>query len=993
MSRQGAYYRIEMFGGLRVWQGDTLHTRFRTQKAASMLAYLALHLHQVQARERLLDLFWPEMPAEVARTNLSTTLAQLRKQLEPVGVPSGSLLLADRRQVWLHEAAITTDVAEFDRSVQEAARCEEAEQQTELLQRAVGLYQGDLLPGSYEDWALQEQSRCQSVYLQSLHQLERLEEAAGRYEAALVLAQRALQTDPFMEEAVQAQMRLYVGLKRPAAALEVYEEVQQRFQKDLGVLPSAVTRRLAERIRQDPQAALMLREPTAVPPPRDAVVAPPPPAPAAPSLPPPASVPALPVMLTRFFGRQREQVHLEQMLQTPGTRLVTVLGPGGAGKTRLGIEVAHRMAGILPGRVWFVSLADLPDVGLLPSALLHALRLPSLAQADPLDQIAAALGAEPCLMVLDNFEHLLREREAGKNETPARGSATLVRMLLERVPNLRCLVTSRQALRLGGEQEFALPPLTLPPRDLPPTLEALLANESVALYVDRARLARPDFDLTLSNAAAVGALCRKLEGMPLALEMSAAWAKTMPPAKMLERLERQLDLLISRRNDLPPRHQSLRATIEWSYDLLTPELQEQFLRLAVFRGGWTLEAAEAVVGRGALLWLTELQERSLIQVEEQAAEPRYRMLEILREFGQERLEEKRLLASIRVRHAEHYAAMAQEARTHLHTPREKESMDRLATDYENLREALGACQDLPEQAETGIRTAVDLAFFWLQRGPVSEGRNWLERALKRCPPTPTELRANLLSAAAMLRHEQGDVAGARALLQESVDILESLGDLAALIPQRNNLAITAYDMGDVAFARQCWEESLAVIREQEGWGCLLSTTLSDLGELAYDEGDMERAWTLLEEAVSVRRPLGDYNYLGRDLGLLGKVACRQDQLPQAEAFFAECLTLRKRMEDRIGIVAALEGIAGLARLQGDLERAVRLLACADYIRTREQTPLPPNEAAEVAGHLEVLRAALPTVVFEAAWQKGAAWTLEHAILHAFHDANGVETPR
>jgi len=983
MSVQPAYYRIEMFGGLRVWQGDTLHTRFRTQKAAMLLAYLALHLQEAQARERLLDLFWPEMAADVARTNLSTALTQLRKQLEPVGVPTGSVLRADRRQVWLPAEGITTDVAEFDRCVREVARCEQAAGKAALLQRAIELYRGDLLPGSYEEWALREQSRCQSVYLQSLHQLARLEEEAGRYEAALVSAQRALQADPYMEEAAQAQMRLYVRLKRPALALHVYEEVQQRFQTELGVLPSAVTRRMAEQIRQDPSAALMLREPTSSSAPRVVAVV----APAAAPLPasplsPPVSAPVLPRMLTRFFGRRQELEDLQRVLQSPGTRLVTLLGPGGAGKTRLSIELAHRMVEMLPERVWFVPLADIPDVGLLPTALRQALRLPMSAQADPLDQIVAALGTEPCLFVLDNFEHLLRERPEGKNETPARGGAALVRMLLERVPHLRCLVTSRQALRLSGEQEFALPPLALPPQDLPATLETLLANESVALYVDRARLARPDFDLTLSNAAAVSALCRKLEGMPLALEMSAAWAKSVPPAKMLERLERQLDLLISRRNDLPPRHQSLRATIEWSYDLLEPELQQRFLPLSVFRGGWSLEAAEAVVGEGALVWLTELQERSLIRMEEHADEPRYRMLETLREFGQERLEARGDLKSLRARHAEHYGAMAREARAQLRTLEEKASMDRLTLDYENLREALNACWELPEQTDTGIAMAKDLGFFWMQRGPMTEGRIWLERAVERCSPAPTDLRAELLSAAAMLRNEQGDFAGARAFFQESVDIFRHLGNLIGVTVQRHNLANAIHDMGDLDLARQCWEESLAEIRAQ-GWDRILCTTLSSLGELAYDTGDPKRARSLLEESIGIRRIQEDRTSLGRDLGVLGKVACRLGLLDYAEACYVESLEIRRSVEDRSGIVVALEGIAGLARLQGDVQRAVSLFACAERARLLAQTPPPPNEAAEIAGHLDALRAALPAAAFNARWQEGLPWTLEQGTLHAF----------
>ncbi|HLK56597.1 MAG TPA: tetratricopeptide repeat protein, partial [Chthonomonadaceae bacterium] len=912
---------------------------------------------------------------EVGRDNLSTTLAQLRRQLEPVGVAAGSVIQADRQQVWLHSETVTTDVADFDRLVSDAARCEQKEKRTALLAQAVSLYQGDLLPDRSEEWALPEQSRCQQSYLQSLHQLERLEEEAGHYEAALVLAQRALQTDPYQEEAYQAQMRLQVRLKRPGLALEVYEAALQRFQNELGVLPSLKTRRMAEQIRQNPNIVLAQQEPAAL---SDAASSP-----DKPSAPHPVSPASkLPLVLSRFIGRVSELEHLQHLLQHPSTRLLTLLGPGGAGKTRLALELAHQMAPTLQQNAWFVSLADLPDPSLLPSALLHTLHLTSLPQTDPLDQIASALGNQPGLLILDNFEHLLRETAEGKNELPVRGGPALVRMLLERAPHIKCLITSRQALRLEGEQEFVLPPLALPAAELPASLETLLANESVALYVDRARLARADFALTSSNASAVSALCRKLEGMPLALEMAAAWARTLPPGKMLERLEHQLGLLVSRRSDLPLRHQSLRATIEWSYALLSPELQEAFVRLSVFRGGCSLDAAEAVVGAHALPLLAELQERSLVVMEAQGEEPRYRMLETLREFGQEKLHELGIYDEVRIRHTQCFADKTHRVRPLYQGPEEKQAMDQLALEHDNLREALRTSEDLPELTDIGIDMAQDLAWFWLHRGHLAEGRRWLERALKRCTPAPTSLRSALLDSAAMLMHAQGNFAEALALWQEAVDISRELGDRRKSGVLRNNLAIAAYDLGDKALARLCWEENVQASRE-EGWDFLLGATLANLGELAYDEGDLECAQTRMEEGVQVRRRLGDRNYLGRDLGLLGKIAYRRGDLVQAEALFAECLQLRRSMEDRLGVAEALEGIAGLARMQGDAERAVSLLAFTDRARAREQTPLPPNETAEIAHHLECLRAMLDSVAFEAAWQQGQAWTEEQACLHAF----------
>ncbi len=1004
--------RIVMFGGLEVHAGQDTHTRFRTHKAASLLAYLALNLGKAQPREGLLDLLWPEMESDTARLNLNTTLTQLRRQLESGGVPAGSMLLTDKQQVRLNPQAVTTDVADFDHLLAQARRLEEKNgseaevsgapaesgtarqtgaEEAALLQQALNLYRGPLLPGWYEEWVTLEHSRYQIAYLEAARRLIRLWEESGQYTEALALAQKACALDPYDESGWQAQMRLFVRLRKPSLALQAYASLEQLFQRELGVKPGARSQQLAAMIRNDPRSAALLQAEAH----RAATepAAPEPPAPPSPVLTPPAAeetappLPILPLQLTRFFGREAECAEVVGLLQTPGTRLVSLLGPGGAGKTRLALEVAAQVAPAFAHRVCFVSLADIPDAGLIASTLAHALRLPVTGRDDPWEQVISRLQGAPTLLILDNLEHLLRDSPtAGKSDHAVlSGCAGLIRLLLERAPLLTCLVTSRQALRLGGEHEYPLPPLALPTEQeiadsAAQRPESLLGCSSVALYVDRARAVRPDFALNTGNASAVAALCRRLEGMPLALEMAAAWVKTIPPQKMLERLSHQLDLLVSRRRDLPPRHQSLRATIEWSYDLLEPSLRPLFARLGVFQGGWTLEAAEAVCGHEALPALLALQEHSLIvaqESEEAATEPRYRMLEPIREFALEKLAESGETAEIVARHIAYFANLALEAQQAYHGPEEKTWQDRLAVEMDNLRAGLERGLTAEPISEAALEMPSRLWWFWIARGYVVEGRRWALLALTHCPADHLSLRTDLLNAAANLAHEQGDFQESQDLLQQAMLTAEQIGEFRSLVTIRNNLAIAAYDLGDIELARTCWQENLALTR-QESWDAALGSTLSNLGELAYDEGDYPTAYILLEESALVRKRTGDRRYMARSLGLMGKVAHRQHDLSRAESLLREALIIRRELADQVGVIETLEAMAALAVTQARPEYAARLLAFTDTTRRKLGTPRPPNEAKECEACLEAIRAVLDLSTLETAQHAGAQWTLDQA---------------
>jgi predicted ATPase len=671
------------------------------------------------------------------------------------------VLVSDRQSVWLSPATVATDVAEFDRLTKAAARAAGDAERVSLLERAIGLYRGELLPGCYEEWALQEQARGGAQYADALQEWAAALERTGDREAALEAAGRALAADPYREELYRVQMRLLAALGRAGTAQETYRRLESLFRADLGVSPSAATRSLAERLRRQPEAfTCPAPDPTSSP---AKAADPEPRAPVPPADNPratgsPSWPPFLPLQLTRFFGRGGEMAHLERLLRDERARLVTLTGMGGSGKTRLAIEAAGRVAGAFAARAWFVDLSGVPVPHLIPAALAQALKLPPDSGADPLQRVIQALGEAPCLLVLDNFEHLLRDAGArGKGDHPTGDGTALVRLLLERVPGLVCLVTSRQPLHLGGEREFPVAPLPVPVQTdsaaapSHETPERLLRLASVALYADRAQAVRPDFAVTAANAAAVARLCRKLEGMPLAIEMAAAWAKTLPPAAMLERLERQLALLISRRRDLPPRHQSLRATIEWSYALLPAELQRAFASLSVFRGGWTLMAAEAVCGPGALLVLSELAERSLLIWDEPPSENpgaggRYRLLESLREFAGEKLSEGGEEGPVRQAHAAYFLALAEEAPPTTRGSQGGALLKRREREIENLRAACSGAGDTCEQpggaevAQMLLRLGHRLGPLLGVRGYAADRCHWLEGSLSKAP-VRTEARA------------------------------------------------------------------------------------------------------------------------------------------------------------------------------------------------------------------------------------------------------------
>ena len=981
--------RIELFGGLKLHSNNDSLSRLPSQKAGVLLAYLALSSGKPQPREHLIDLLWPDLELDAGRNNLSTLLSLLRRALEPKPTPVGSVLLADRQAITLNPLGVTTDVGEFEALLQRASRATDTETRLSLLTQAAALVTGELLPGLYEDWVLKARSRYAELHTKTLRQTAHLLLDLGRGEEAQENASLALQLDACDSEACELSMKAVASLGKPELSLQAFARLEKALLSDLGVKPDAKTQALSERIRREPETFLLSPEKgEGLPSPQHVFAKTP-----SLALPSDAHAPQtsdffqeekdkeevasrLPLPLTRFFGREQECADLNALLCNPTTRLVTLLGAGGTGKTRLAMEMARQIAPHYRGRLWFISLADIPSSSLIPMLLLAALELPS-PQGDPMDAIVASLSKAPSVLVLDNMEHLLTDEETKAENPRWMGARSTIRRLLERVPGLVCLVTSRQSLNLEGEQEYALPPLAIPANN---TLAHLQDCASVALYVDRAQKAKADFVLTAHNAEAIATLCRRLEGMPLALEMASAWIKTLPPARMLERLEHQLDILVSRRRDLPARQQSLRATCEWSYEQLPLRLQRAFSTLSVFRGGWSLEGAEALIGKDALHTLTELQGRSLVIGTEGDEESRYRLLEPLREFGLEKLAEDCRSESVSQLHTNHFFALSEKARQGYRTDTETQWIATLKREQENLRTALDWCRQKDEW--TGLSLAANLARFWELDGNLIEGHHWLVMMLSLSTvQKPTQVRGDALQGAGGLAMLMTDYAQAETHYTEALQIFESCG-------YQKGCADVLHGLGNIAFyeqrfegARSNFERSLQ-IRAQIGDEPGIASSYHSLGNLEMTTGYLERAESRMKQAVSLRRRLKEEIGVAYSLGALGQLSFNQERYEVALDYYREILQTFHRVGVRWAVALTLRNMSRVFWRQGRLFASVTLLGAVQTLREETGYLIPPAEHAAYAEELQMMRTAIGDAEFEKAWSEGTVMQEPIAVKYA-----------
>jgi predicted ATPase/DNA-binding CsgD family transcriptional regulator len=694
----------------------------------------------------------------------------------------------------------------------------------------------------------------------------------------------------------------------------------------------------------------------------------------------------LPLQLSSFIGRGREVVEVETLLSDH--RLITLTGPGGSGKTRLALAVASEVVEDFGDGTWLVELAPLSDPDLVPHAVAQALSVRE-AQGRPLIGVLLEhLESRRALIVLDNCEHLID------------ACATLADTLLRSCPKVRILATSREALGIAGERTWPVPPLSSPDYHNLPPVEELRSYEAIRLFAERARAVVPTFELTGTNAPAVARLCRMLDGMPLAIELAAARARVLSVEQISSRLESSFALLTGGNRNALPRQRTLRATIDWSHVLLGDKEQALFRRLSVFTGGFDLDAAEEVCGGEnhehdeVLNQLTSLIDKSLVEVAERDGAARYGLLETVRQYAREKLEGSGEKPSIRRRHAGFFLELAEHAEPKINGKDREFWLGRLDTEHDNLRAALAWSQETAE-AETALRLAGALSWFWFHREYWSEWGRWLDGALaireSAREPRHGAARAKVLSGGGFLAWMQGDQQTARSQLEESVMLWREVGDGQGLAQALRFLSGSFESQGDYAAARPLAEESVQLFREGEDtFG--LGITLSRLGITALAQGDHVAARAALEESVAICREIEDDWALALALRNLGIGALREGNLEEAVARLAESLKVLRETGNPL-YMQNLELLAAAVSMRGDHRRAAILFGAAEALREAVGTFVLPLYRAEYDRGVAATREGLDEATLSAAWSEGRAMTPEEAIEYALKTEEPSASPK
>ncbi len=995
-----AALQIALLGGFRVSVAGRAVApgAWRLDKARSLVKLLALAPGQHLTRDQIMELLWPDLEPTAAANNFYQALYAARQALATGGAAAARaapLLRLQRQLLQLHaDGALTVDVAAFESA---ATLARHTHKLTDY-EAAIAHYGGELLPEDrYEDWAAGRREALRESFIALLMEMAARHEEGGAMAEARAALTRVVAEEPTHEAAHTGLMRLFARGGQRQQALRQFGRLRAALQRDLAAAPDLTSQRLYHNIlaRQFPVTARVPERP-----------------------PPVATRHNLPSPPTTLIGRTREVAAITALLGT--SRLLTLTGSGGCGKTRLALAVASSVleTGTHAGGCWLVELASLTDHALVPQTVAAALGVREEPQRPLVATLADALRTAATLLVLDNCEHL------------GAACAALVRTLLDTCPLLQVLATSRERLHLPGEAVLRVSSLAFPSMARTPPIAELARFEAVQLFTARARLVQPDFALTERNAAAIATICRLVDGIPLALELAALRVPVLAIEQLAARLTDALRVLIGGDRTTATRHQTLRATLDWSDTLLTAPERLLLRRLAVFAGGWTIEAAETICAGDALRaddvleLLAHLVEQSLVVVDARGDIARYRLLEPVRQYGAAQLHAAGEAVTAHGRHRDAYLALAEEAEEALQGPTPDPWLARLEQERDNLSAALEwslrAGEDDESEAATGLRLAGALWRFWLMRGYPGQGLRWLERTLAAATGS-TRGRAKALAGAGALAHSQGDYPRAAAVAAESLALWRELADRAGIAGALGTLALVRKAQGDYAQASDLSAEALALWRALEH-PLKIAMTLNNLGAVAYDQGMYDQGEAFLTESLAIKRTLGDRQgiastlinlaegaryrgdygraaaLLTESLGLfqalgstpriahvlnsLGVVALYQHDRARAAVLLAESLGLFHTLGNRWGITLGIEALALLAANQGHAASAVRLFGAAAVLRATLGFPLPPVEQASYDDALATVRSALDMAAFDTAWAAGQSLAPEVAVEEA-----------
>jgi len=947
---------IHLLGYLRLFS-DELPLQFRARpRVLDLWVYLLLNRARPVSREPLAFLLWPDVPEATAQANLRRHLHGLRQALPPASQGRPWLLLQPGTVQWNPAADCWLDVAEFER----------LSTSPEHLARAAALYTGDLLPELYADWIVFDREHLRGLYLDCLGRLIAQSRVHGDLPRAIAYAHQSLAHDALQEGVVRELIALRYQAGDRAGAIEDYQRFAVRLLAELGTAPMPETLALYEAVCQNR------------PLPRHT----PPPAAAGSPRPCPHNLPA---SVNPFFGREAELQTIPSLLAADSApvRLLTLTGPAGVGKTRLALEAATRMlpnqAGIFPDGIFFVDLTAVTDPALVLPAIAAAVGVKESGRRPLVDALKEWLRPRHILLLLDNLEQVT-------------AAGPLIADLLAAAPNLRLLATSRSVLQLYGEHEYPLAPLPLPNLEQQPSPQELQGNAAVALFAARAQERRPDFTLTAQNAVAVAEICVRLDGLPLAVELAARQVKTFSPADILTRLARRLEFLEGGPCDRPARHQTLRGALEWSYRMLTTEEQRLFAALGVFAGGCTRPAVEAIcgpacggdVGKG----LATMVNHSLLWRVGEGDEPRFGMLQSIREYALELLGGQDLLATMAQRHADYFTELAEQAHAERSSPRLAAWMQWMDAELDNLRAAMAWGLDPAADAARAV-AAVRLVLalspdFWQHSGRLSEGLSWCVRALRHRPWLDDRHCAELLIWTGWLGQLLGDYAAAEAHCQEALVLARQSGNRQQICKILDSLGIAAGRQGDYERAEALLSEAIAMSQEDSGGAMthLLASLLNNLAIVTRHQGDPGRAMSLLQESLAYKRAGGDHQGVAISLVNLGNLAQSQGDYAAAQAAFRESLQIRQALGDKSGTPIALEALAELALCQGQYVRSARLHSACAALHEALGLPLLPGPREQTARQIAALRELLGEADFAAAWALGASLAPEQVVEYA-----------
>lgn len=880
---------IYTLGGFRIMRGGKLFDSLRSRKAQAMLVYLA-STTKSHSREVLADLFWSDSSQTRAMANLRDVIHTLRTHLEPIiDVKRYSIALNPESQVWI-------DVAELDTALSliwddgDTISAETAKE----LEIALKLYQKDFLEGfflrgatGFEEWRIVERERIRLAALDGFNSIIQYQLEEGNYRKGIHYARRALVLEPLMEVGHQQLMRLLALSGRSSEALVQYETCQQVLEKELGVKPSKETKSLYESLLNGEKlpgaSARQSRH-------------------------------NLPLPLSKLIGRDEELTQIVQQLGESDCRLLTLIGVGGIGKTQLGLHASAMAIDQYPDGVWLVELAAFNEKELLPdeiAAIFGVSAQEARSGIGVTDILIHFLKDKTLLLVLDNCEHLIE------------ACASFVDSLLNGCSNVKILATSREALGIYQENKFSVSPLSLPPEESP--LEGLEHYPAIQLFLERATSAKPGFHLTEDNSVVLTDICWQLEGIPLAIELAAARARVISLDQIARRLQDRFRLLTGGPRTALPRHQTLLATMDWSYGLL-PQLERALLRqLSVFSGGWTLEAAEEVAGKKEipkqeiLDLISNLVDKSLVLVEDRGIKVRYRMLETVRQYGLQILSEEGELEETRQRHADYFVHLAEQADEGLRDTRQVETVKVLDSEHDNLRGALRWATNSSKK-NLALRLVGTLGWYWFMRGHWKESWRWFHQANdleSSCDPI---IRAKAIYRTGGLQIIRGNLIGTVDLVEEAMDICREFGD-------EEGLAWSLSLIGQSkTWANEDFNQAMPYLSESverfkgidNNWG--VAFTLPFIGQVLEFQKEYEQSISVQKEGISIFERIGDKWNQSYSLYLLGGSATRFGDIHLAEWAYEQSLVKSSSIKEKVMRAHALKGLGQLALQKDDREQ-------------------------------------------------------------------------